>query len=119
MSRFWKTTRSSRMFQLGLLWLLAMLVGCSSGGSSGCDCAKPIPGGFPQAQKINNISQLTFTRRGFDFLEQNMAGLIKQFLPTGLDFEIPKTSSGNIDVCMNPPCKVKGNIRSVKMTMVP
>ena len=119
MSRFWKTTRSSRMFQLGLLWLLALLVGCSSGGSSGCDCAKPIPGGFPAAQKINNISQVAFTRKGFDFIEQNMGGLIKQFLPTGLDFEVPKTKSGNIEVCLNPPCKVKGNIRSVKMSLVP
>ncbi len=102
-----------------LLALMLFSFGCSSSGSSGCSCAKPIPGGFPAAKKISNIVQLKITKRGTDFIGKNNSLLIKQFLPNGLTFDIPRSNSSSVEVCRNPPCRILGKINKLDLGLVP
>lgn len=108
-----------RRWHLGVMALLFIGFGCNSSGSSGCSCAKPILGGFPQADVVKNVAQIKLTKRGTDFIQTNNDALIKMFLPKGLEFDVPQSSSSNIDVCRNPPCKIIGTIRKLDLQMVP
>lgn len=107
-----------RRLQLALMLMLFLGLGCNSG-SSGCSCAKPIQGGFPKADILQNVAQVKLTKRGTTFLQTNNAALIKMFLPTGLTFDVPQSNSSNVEVCRNPPCKIIGNIRKLDIAMVP
>ncbi|MCB9637711.1 MAG: hypothetical protein H6727_02255 [Myxococcales bacterium] len=79
-----------------------------------------IPGGYPEAAKINNVVQLKVTDRGFDFLGQNTGSLIQQFLPTGLSFDVPPQTSGDPKIChKGGTCKVTGKVNSAKLTPTP
>lgn len=93
-------------------------VGCGGSGSTGCSCAKPIPGGFPAQYKIKNAAQLKVTRKGFDFVQNNANALIASLLPTGLEFDVPK-SGGDTQICTNGNCKIKLNIRRLQIDMKP
>ena len=52
-----------RRLQLALMLMLFLGLGCNSG-SSGCSCAKPIQGGFPKADILQNVAQVKLTKRG-------------------------------------------------------
>jgi|GEM_PF-1817849 len=117
-SRTRKSFRNARWFAL---CLIVALWGCSSSGSSGgCGCSEPIPGGFPKQHRLNNIAQIKLTKKGVDFLKTNTSVLIKQFLPQGLEFDIPKSTSGSLEICRkHAKCKVTGKIRSLNLTLKP
>lgn len=108
-----------RRWHLFVMALLFIGLGCNSSGSSGCSCAKPILGGFPQSAVVKNVAQIKLTKRGTDFIQTNNDALIKMFLPKGLEFDVPQSSSSNVDVCRNPPCKIIGTIRKLDLQMVP
>jgi MYXO-CTERM domain-containing protein len=113
--------------------------GCTSSSSSGCGggCAgggctiEPIPGGFPRAEELPAGVQLRLSENGLDFLEKNVDPLIKQLLPTGLDFEVPPTcdqnavigkihicatKSGNACLKSSPACKISAAISGLTIT---
>ncbi len=121
-------------FAMGVLWLRralwgrsALLLGllflfsaCSSSGNSGCSCMSEIPGGFPEAAKLDNVVQLKVTDRGFQFIGQNTGALIQQFLPNGLSFDVPPDTSGDPKIChKGGVCKVNGKINSATITPTP
>lgn len=101
------------------LFVLMMAIGCGGSGGSGCSCAKPIPGGFPKQYKSKNITQIKLTQKAFGFIEQNANAIIAKLLPTGLEFNVPQSKSGRIEVCVNGNCKIKLNVRRLKFTMKP
>ncbi|MDH5493311.1 MAG: hypothetical protein OEY14_15260, partial [Myxococcales bacterium] len=111
-------------------WLLAgvffFAMACSGGGCSTCaSCGiEPIPGGYPIAERIDNSMQVRLTSSGIQFMEDNAAGLVDRFLPGGLNFEIPPTSTTtsvavlgdvDIDVCAGGGCFVQGEVRSLDL----
>jgi hypothetical protein len=79
-----------------------------------------LPAPFPEASKTERVLQLAVTRRGFDFIEQNVTTLITQFLPNGLTFDVPPQTGGDTEICYTGGvCTINGNIRSVKLDLVP
>ncbi len=103
-----------------LLGWLFVFSACSSSGNSGCSCMSEIPGGFPEAAKLDNIVQLKVTDRGFQFIGQNTNALVKQFLPNGLSFNVPPDTSGDPKIChKGGTCTVNGKINSATITPTP
>ncbi|MCK6512140.1 hypothetical protein L6R29_19580 [Myxococcota bacterium] len=103
-----------------LLGWLFVFSACSSSGNSGCSCMSEIPGGFPEAAKLDNIVQLKVTDRGFQFIGQNTNALVKQFLPNGLSFDVPPDTSGDPKIChKGGTCTVNGKINSASITPTP
>jgi len=70
--------------------------GCSGGCDGGCDsggCADPIPGGYPDEEKMPDAVQVHVSDRAFTFLESNIQPLVEALLPDGLEFDIPETET--------------------------
>ena len=82
-----------------LAWLLTA---CGSmNGCSGCDQSE---GTFPAKSRMYNGAQLRVTSSGLNFIEENLATLLEQALPTGLNVCIP---SGEIDAISLAYCPVE------------
>ncbi len=103
----------SRTFarQLLVAVILLMVVSCAGGGSGGCSgCGmKPIPGGFPKKDLIENAASVRVTRPGLDFLGGALPGLAGNLIGGGtsggvIEFEVPK-STGTLSICPNGPNK--------------
>jgi hypothetical protein len=95
--------------------LLVVFAGCagSCSGCSGCGMT-PLPGGFPNAERVENSSSLRVTDTGFQFISANIANLAPALLGDQgssnagvLTFEIPKSSQsvgiGNVNICPDGP----------------
>jgi hypothetical protein len=114
---------------------LVVFAGCagSCSGCSGCGMT-PLPGGFPNAERIENSSSLRVTDTGFEFISANIANLAPALLGEGtsagvLTFEIPKSSQsigvGNVNICpdgpnpnANPPtCTVEVDLGKAALTV--
>ena len=81
--------------------LACLLTACGSmNGCSGCEQSE---GTFPAKSRMYNAAQLRVTSSGLNFIEDNLATLIQQALPTGLNICIP---SGEIDAISLAYCPV-------------
>jgi hypothetical protein len=93
---------------------LVVFAGCagSCSGCSGCGMT-PLPGGFPNAERVENSSSLRVTDTGFQFISANIANLAPALLGGDganagvLTFEIPKSTQnvgvGNVTICPDGP----------------
>ena len=85
------STRPARPGPFSLVsWLVAagLAAGCAG---DGCSCVTPIPGGFPEDQRVPNAVQVRVSDTGLDKIESDPAGLIAGLLGdgTGLTFDVP------------------------------
>ncbi len=107
--------------RFGLSALLLFVFACSGGGScGGCDACgiAPIPGGFPNDQRIDNSAQVRLTESGLNFIEDNIDPIVANFLPDGLDFPIPRSEFsflGTATICPAEDCVAHLEIRSLEL----
>jgi MYXO-CTERM domain-containing protein len=80
---------------LGLLSLVA----CAG---KSCSCVQPIKGGFPVAQRHDNMIQVRATQSFFTFLSANGVGLVDQVLGGNGTINIPP-SCGSTPICCATP----------------
>ncbi len=80
-------------------WLVAASVAAGCAGD-GCSCVSPIPGGFPEDQRVENAVQLRVSSTGLDKLESDPAGLVSGLLgDMGLTFPVPDSCGAENEVC--------------------
>lgn len=107
--------------------LVFLVFACGGGGCSGCaGCGiSPIPGAFPNANRIPNSAQVRLTDHGITFLEDNISGVVSTVLPGGLDFPVPPTDmttsvpvvgSVRIRLCVDGNCNVHATISDLEIT---
>ncbi|NOY92602.1 MAG: hypothetical protein GXP55_15525 [Deltaproteobacteria bacterium] len=119
-----KSLRLTR--QSAILSLVAFAMACGGGSCGGCSSCGigPIPGGFPISERIDNSAQVRLTDAGIQYIEDHISDLVATFLPGGLDFPIPPTSTstsvaviGNIDVdvCKDGGCNIHGEINGFEL----
>lgn len=82
--------------QLFAVLFVTFIVACSGGGcSSGCSSCgtKPLPGGFPKADTIQNSASVRVTRAGLDFIGTNIGTVAGKLVPNSqggvVTFDIP------------------------------
>lgn len=116
--------RASWSFLYGVLSF--GLIACGGGGCGGCGdgCGvAPIPGGFPIEQRVPNSAQVRLTDDGIAFLENEADALVALFLPDGLSFEIPTSTTSvsgiNVTICPSGGCYITGEIQSLELTPTP
>lgn len=104
-----------------------LLSACGGGGCGGCGegCGvAPIPGGFKIEERVPNSAQVRLTQAGITWMEDNADDLIGLFLPDGLSFEVPPTTTttsvaliGDVEVkiCEGGGCFVQGEVTSLDL----
>ncbi|MBT8495102.1 MAG: hypothetical protein KJO07_18800, partial [Deltaproteobacteria bacterium] len=86
-----------------LVRVAALLVASSCAGE-GCSCLSPTPGGFPSASRAPNAVQARVSDTLFDKLEEDPAGLLAGFTGSeSLQFPIPESCGGTLDICCGTP----------------
>ncbi|MEM9068362.1 MAG: MYXO-CTERM sorting domain-containing protein [Myxococcota bacterium] len=110
---------------------VAILFAACSGDGCSCDgCGvDPIPGGFDNAQRIPNSTQLRLTGDGVEWIEDNADDLLGAFVPGGLTFEVPPTSTTvdvdlpavgmtevDINICEGGGCNIAAEVTSLDIT---
>lgn len=89
-----------------LLVLLASLVlGACAG--DGCSCSGFQQQEFPDEHNdvtVPRSGQIRLTDTGMTFLEQQVPNILREALPDGLNFCIPKTSQNRADICHVSQC---------------
>lgn len=86
------------------LLLFALLVACST---DECSCEGWETRGYPASridQTVPSAGQVRLTPSGIDYVDQQIPYLLDQFLPDGLNFCIPRDTSGNPDICVDSTC---------------
>jgi hypothetical protein len=107
--------------------LVFLVFACGGGGCSGCaGCGiSPIPGAFPNPNRIPNSAQVRLTDHGIAFLEDNISGVVATILPGGLDFPVPPTDmttsvpvvgSVRVRLCVDGNCNVHAVIHDLDIT---
>lgn len=119
-----------------LVLLLVVFGGCagSCSGCSGCGVT-PLPGGFPNAERIENSSSVRVTDTGLAFIGDNIGALAPQLLGSGsasagvLTFDVPKSSFNESgfkgSVCPNgslpnanpPECVAEADLGKANLTI--
>ncbi len=106
-------------------FLLSACGGGGCGGCGGCGVA-PIPGGFKLEERVPNSAQVRLTEAGIQWMEDNGDALVGLFLPDGLEFEVPPTSTTQdmpfpcgrgtaVDVCTGGNCLIRGTVNSLQI----
>lgn len=77
-----------------------LIAGCSG---DGCSCVEPIPGGFPDEQRVDNAIQVRVSDQGIAAVEADPAGLLGGLIGGGgapgvVEFPVPP-SCGDTAVC--------------------
>lgn len=78
------------------------IAGCSG---NGCSCMAPIPGGFPDSERVPNSAQVRVTDTGVQQIESNPAALVGGLLGTSggsgnvLEFPVPAQCGGTAVCC--------------------
>lgn len=116
--------RASWSFLYGVLSF--GLIACGGGGCGGCGdgCGvAPIPGGFPIEERVPNSAQVRLTNEGIAFLESEANSLVGLFLPDGLEFEVPATTTRfagvDINICGTNDCLIRGNVTFLDLQPTP
>ncbi len=118
LARFWSRTWKPIVASA----LVLLVFACGGGGCSGCaGCGiSPIPGAFPQAQRIPNSAQVRLTSGGIDFIESNITPIVTNVLGGGLDFPVTRQDIDagitTIHICDDNHCSVHIVIESVDIT---
>lgn len=78
-----------------------LIAGCSG---DGCSCVEPIPGGFPDDQRVDNAIQVRVSDRGLAAVEADPAGLLGGLIggtgaPGVVEFPVPSSCGGDTEVC--------------------
>lgn len=120
--------RPSRWYTLAYGALFTVLAACGgSGGGSGCGAGcglAPIRDGYPAAERVANAAQVRLTSHAMDFLERNVHGILNSFVPTGLDFPLPRyrgtqditIADLNYDLCPSNNCTAHVDVQSLTLT---
>lgn len=88
---------------------LAAANACGGGGcGGGCAGSGVIPGGFPKAERVTNAAGVRVTRKGLDFLEQQLGTVVAKALAGSaaggvIKFEVPE-SSGSMAIAKYKLC---------------
>jgi MYXO-CTERM domain-containing protein len=89
--------------QLFAVLFVTLIVACSGGGcSSGCSSCgtKPLAGGFPKADTIQNAASVRVTRAGLDFVGTNIGTVAGKLVPNTqggvINFDIPDGGSQTV-----------------------
>jgi MYXO-CTERM domain-containing protein len=88
-----------------LVVLASLVLGACSG--EGCDCNGFQQQEFPSEHNdvtVPRSGQVRLTDTGMTFLEQQVPNILREALPNGLNFCIPKTSPERADVCHVSQC---------------
>lgn len=122
LARFWSRTWKPIVASA----LVLLVFACGGGGCSGCaGCGiSPIPGAFPQAQRIPNSAQVRLTSGGIDFIESNITPIVENVLGGGLDFPVHRIDqsislgigSVTIHICDDDHCGVRIGLQTVDIT---
>src|SRR5678815_490567 len=88
---------STRLLGAGLLFYV-IAAGCSG---NGCSCTQPLPGGFPEDQRVENALQVRVSAGGLDKIEQNPTGVLAGLIGNGggLTFDVPVSCTGDNTTC--------------------
>ncbi len=93
-----------RLRPIFVLWVFSFLVACST---DQCSCTgyeqRPFPTRALDAT-VPSAGQARVTASGLKFVESQVPYLVDQFLPGGLNFCIPRDTSGNPDICVASTC---------------
>ncbi len=95
----------------------ALLAACS-GDSCGCDQYEQRA--FPTTKlsvTIPSAGQVRVTQSGLNYVESQVPYLLTQVLPGGLDFCIPRDTSGNPDICVDSTCTGGANGCQVNLVL--
>ena len=110
--------RLGLMQVVSVLYIL-LLVACGGQGCSGCGAgAQNIPGGFPIAERKENVVQIRAAKGLFDFLGANAAKLLGGVIPAG-GIPIPSDCNGNPKICCNKTCNVAIGLTGMRFDPVP
>lgn len=113
---------------------LVVFAGCAGSCSSCSGCGMtPLPGGFPSADRIENVAAVRVTDTGLKFIGDNIANLAPSLLGSGsanagvVQFDVPKTgfnqSGFKGDVCPNGSnpatgeCSVEADLGKAQLTV--
>ena len=98
---------------------LIFVAGLSACSGNGCSTQK-IKGGFPVAQRHENVVQVHAGKSFFDYVTAQGPTLIAKLLPTGTKFAIPPQCSGNKICCETPNevCDIQFDFKSLSLTPV-
>ncbi len=83
---------------------LFTIAGC---GADSCSCSGFEPGEFPVEKVDKTIvtsGEVRLTPTGLTFLEDNLPAILASFLPGGLNFCVPPTSTSGLTVCGDSQC---------------
>ncbi len=110
---------------------IALVNACASQGCAGCGL-QPIPGGFPQEQRLDNAGQVRVSSSGLDWLGQNFSKLVNAVAGTGagdvLTFDVPSSCcagnepdcSGTQKLCCDgSACNATLEVKNAKLTPQP
>lgn len=99
--------------------VLTVLLAACSGDSCGCDAYEQRA--FP-ADKLSStipaVGQVRITASGLDYVESQVPYILEQALPGGLNFCIPRDTSGNPDICVDSTCASGANGCQVGLELV-
>ncbi|HOX45563.1 MAG TPA: hypothetical protein PK668_18335 [Myxococcota bacterium] len=103
----------------------ALLLGSLACGGTQCDCVQPLGGPVPAEEQVLDAVQLRLTPQAFDFLEQNLPGLLASMLPGGLAFPVPPMHqefdawifSLSLDIC-EAGCELQADIAGATLARV-
>lgn len=78
-----------------LATVFAGVIGCASEDG----CVEPLPGPFPDAEKVPNGIQLRLTQSGLSVVGEHVDSALGALMPDGLDFEVPQSCGGTLQIC--------------------
>ena len=98
-----------------LIFITLFVLSACAGDSCACGDIKPIAGGFPVADGVDNSLQLHVTKSGLNEVAKATPSIVDQLFPSGLDFEFPKTVDGGNEICTNGDCVAHIELRDVNI----
>jgi hypothetical protein len=81
-------------------WVRYLAAATVLAGCAGDSCLQPLPGGFPEDERISNGMQMRLSTTGLHAIEDNVDSVIQTLAPGGLNFDVPSVC-GDPKICCN------------------